>query len=78
MAIRFANNCGNCKYLVENAFCSQHNVMVSSKYTCDQFKMKAALKNERSCSDCSKYESELCAHPKKAAPGMLCNSWSPQ
>lgn len=77
MAIRFANNCSNCVNLVENAFCSKHEVLVSQKYTCDQFDMKAELKNERSCTNCNKHEASSCAHPSKAAPGMLCSSWAP-
>jgi hypothetical protein len=77
MAIRFANNCSNCVNLVENAFCSKHEVLVSQKYTCDQFDMKAELKNERSCVNCNKHETSSCAHPSKAAPGMLCSSWAP-
>lgn len=77
MAIRFANNCSNCKNLIENTFCSKHEVLVSQKYTCDQFDMRMELKNERSCSNCHKHETANCAHPTKAAPGMLCASWAP-
>ena len=77
MAIRFANNCSNCKNLIENTFCSKHEVLVSQKYTCDQFDMRMELKNERSCSNCHKHETSSCSHPTKAAPGMLCASWAP-
>jgi hypothetical protein len=77
MAIRFANNCSNCTNLVEKTFCSKHEVLVSQKYTCDLFNMKAELKNERSCSNCKKHETDSCAHPSKAAPGMMCASWAP-
>lgn len=77
MAIRFANNCSNCKNLIEGTFCSKHEVLVSQKYTCDLFDMRAELKNERSCSNCEKHGTSTCAHPTKAAPGMLCSSWAP-
>ena len=77
MAIRFANNCSNCKNLIEKTFCSKHEVLVSQKYTCDLFDMKAELKNERNCDNCKKQGTVTCAHPSKAAPGMLCASWAP-
>ncbi|WP_127846437.1 hypothetical protein [Psychroflexus aestuariivivens] len=78
MAIRHANNCSNCENLVENSFCSKHKVMVSARYTCDQFNMKVEFKNERNCTNCAKHDTSSCAHPQKAAPGMLCASWAPQ
>ncbi|EPR67648.1 hypothetical protein ADICYQ_3288 [Cyclobacterium qasimii M12-11B] len=40
--------------------------------------MKAALKDNRNCDSCLRYETDDCANPQKAAPGMLCSHWAPQ
>ncbi len=78
MAIKLAHNCSNCDQLKDGNFCLIHNVHVSDKYTCDSFEMKAALKDDRNCVTCSRYQDTDCANPTKAAPGMLCASWAPQ
>ena len=52
--------------------------MVSRIYTCDSFKMQEALKDNRNCVTCVRYEESGCANPEKAAPGMLCSHWAPQ
>lgn len=78
MAIRLAHNCVNCDNLGEGNVCDVHKVMVNTHYTCDSFEMKAALKNDRNCGSCVRYEESDCANPAKAAPGMLCGAWAPQ
>ena len=78
MAIRLANNCINCDNFVDGGVCAEHKVMVSAKHTCDSFEMKPSLKNDRNCITCSRYETESCAHPEHASPGMLCASWAPR
>jgi len=78
MAIRLGNGCKNCENLSENNTCKIHGVKVSSSYTCDSFEMKAALKDDRNCVTCLRYESKDCANPQKAAPAMLCSHWAPQ
>lgn len=78
MSIRLANNCINCENLVEGSVCKVHGVKVSHSYTCDTFEMKAALKDDRNCVTCVRYETSDCANPQKAAPDMLCSHWAPQ
>jgi len=77
MAIQYSHNCMNCKNLMENNYCSVHQVMVSGRYTCEKFNMKDEFLSDRNCTNCKKYETSDCAHPDKAAPGMLCRSWTP-
>ncbi|MDN3204130.1 hypothetical protein [Algoriphagus sediminis] len=77
MAIRLGNNCQNCENLNGDNTCKVHGVEVSSHYTCDQFEMKAELKDDRNCTTCLRYEREDCANPTHAAPGMMCASWAP-
>ncbi|MDO6439115.1 hypothetical protein Q4534_16965 [Cyclobacterium sp. 1_MG-2023] len=78
MSIRLASNCSNCENLSSNGVCKVHGVKVNDSYTCDTFQMKAALKDNRNCDSCLKYETSDCANPQKAAPGMLCSHWAPQ
>ena len=78
MSIRIGNSCINCENLAANEMCKVHGVKVATSYTCDSFDMKMALKNDPDCSTCSRYETETCANPKKAAPEMLCSHWAPQ
>lgn len=78
MAIKLAHNCVNCDQLRDGNYCKKHKVNVSAQYTCDSFKMKAALKDDRNCVTCIRFEKEDCANPTTAAPGMLCASWAPQ
>lgn len=78
MAIKLAHNCINCDQLKDDNYCNKHQVNVNSAYTCDSFEMKAALKDDRNCVTCKRYEESDCANPKTAAPGMLCASWAPQ
>ncbi|WP_373516507.1 hypothetical protein [Pricia sp.] len=78
MSIRLANNCINCDHIMEGSVCEVHGVKVSHSYTCDSFEMKAALKDDRNCVTCVRYETSDCANPQKAAPGMLCSHWAPQ
>lgn len=77
MSIRLANNCSNCDNMMEGGVCRVHGVKVSNSYTCDSFDMKAALKDDRNCVTCVRYETSDCANPQKAAPGMLCSHWAP-
>ncbi len=77
MAIRMGNNCVNCKNANDAMQCKIHEVKVSANYTCDQFDMKAEIQNERNCLTCLRFEGPTCAHPQKAAEGMLCSSWAP-
>ena len=51
---------------------------MNEKYTCNNFEMKKTMKNDLSCQNCVRLESTSCAHPKKAAPEMLCSHWAPQ
>lgn len=78
MSIRLGNSCENCSNLAAGKICEIHEVKVSSGYTCDSFNMKAALKDDPNCTTCSRYQGPTCAHPQKAAPGMLCSHWAPQ
>ncbi len=78
MSIRLANNCINCENIMEGSVCKIHGVKVSNSYTCDSFEMKAALKDDRNCVTCVRYETSDCVNPQKAAPGMLCSHWAPQ
>jgi len=78
MSIRIGNSCVNCENLGPQDVCEVHKVKVATSYTCDSFEMKAALKNDPNCVTCVRYETETCANPQKAAPGMLCSQWAPQ
>ncbi len=77
MSIRKASNCSNCENLQNNGFCSVHEVEVSNNYVCDNFEMKASLKNEDDCTNCARFKTSHCANPEKAAPGMMCKHWAP-
>lgn len=78
MSIRKANNCNNCDNFNEDGFCSVHDVEVSANYVCDNFEMKASLKNEDDCTNCARFNKSDCANPEKVAPGMMCKQWAPQ
>lgn len=78
MAIRLGNSCINCDFFINGEYCKQHETTVSSRHTCDSFEMKESLKDDPNCSTCSRFEGPTCAHPQKAAPGMLCSHWAPQ
>ncbi|MEM7380311.1 MAG: hypothetical protein AAF361_03835 [Bacteroidota bacterium] len=77
MSIRLGHTCENCEKN-SNGFCSVHHTSVTSAYTCDSFEMRASLKDSPNCVSCLKYESDNCANPQTAAPGMLCNHWAPR
>ena len=77
MSIRIGNSCLNCESFQLDHTCSVHHVKVSEKYTCNSFEMKSEVKNDPSCVSCVRLESSSCAHPKKAAPEMLCSQWAP-
>lgn len=77
MAIRLGDSCTNCENLLATQICKIHGVKVNANYTCDQFEMKASLKNDANCDNCVRYETPSCANPKKATPGMLCSHWAP-
>lgn len=77
MAIRLSSTCLNCANLKNDASCKVHEVKVSSNYTCDQFELRADLDYDRECSNCARHGQDDCAHPEKAAAGMLCTSWAP-
>lgn len=77
MSIRLGNSCRNCEKYKEG-FCLLHRTAVGAVYTCDSFEMRAALKDDPNCVNCSRYETPDCANPQKAAPGMLCNHWAPR
>ena len=77
MSIRIGNSCSNCENLQQNSVCKIHMVTVNPAYTCNSFNMKTAIKNDPSCISCVRLESSSCAHPKKAAPEMLCAQWAP-
>ena len=76
--IRLANSCNNCENILETGRCTVHGVKVSHSYTCDAFDMKASLQDDRNCLTCIRYETDNCANPQKAAPGMLCSHWAPK
>ena len=78
MAIRLANNCNNCENMRSDGMCTVHGVKVGPNYACDVFTMKASLRDERNCLTCVHHETDDCANPEKAAPGMLCSQWGPQ
>ena len=77
MSIRLGNSCTNCDNF-QNNFCTKHETAVNVQHTCDSFDMKAAIKNEKNCLNCARYESPTCANPQKAAPAMLYSHWAPQ
>jgi hypothetical protein len=77
MSIRLGNSCRNCEKNNEG-FCMLHKTAVGAAYTCDSFVMRAELKDDPNCSNCSRYQTSDCANPQKAAPGMLCNHWAPR
>ena len=74
MAIRLSTTCLNCSNLRNDSTCDIHEVKVSSNYTCDHFQMRSELDYDRQC---TRHGKDDCAHPEKAAPGMLCTSWAP-
>jgi len=78
MPIRLANNCAHCEALSASNHCQVHDIKVNKHYTCDRFSLKPRLNGARHCGNCARHHSESCAHPKKAAEGMLCASWAPQ
>ena len=77
MAIRLSSNCTNCAELAADTTCNVHQVKVSENYTCDSFTIKSDLEEDRQCTTCSRHNTSTCAHPDKAAEGMLCVSWAP-
>ncbi len=77
MAIRLSSNCSNCAELTPAAECNVHKVKVNANYTCDSFALKNDLAVDRQCTSCTRHNTDSCAHPDKAAPGMLCSSWAP-
>lgn len=78
MPIRLSHSCSHCQALSADHTCQVHEVKVSSEYTCDQFSLKPKLTSARHCKTCARYGQKSCAHPQKAAEGMLCSSWAPQ
>jgi len=78
MAIRLSSNCAHCAELSPQNLCNVHNVKVNADYTCDRFSMSGDLDANRQCTSCARYGGDTCAHPDKAADGMLCSSWAPQ
>lgn len=78
MPIRLASNCGHCAALSPANHCKVHDIKVNENYTCDRFSMVPNLNTARECSNCARFKTETCAHPSKAAEGMLCASWAPQ
>ena len=77
MRIRLGNSCSNCESLTTAQECKTHGVYVNEGHTCDSFKMKASLKNDANCNNCSRYEGPTCTNPQKAVADMLCSSWAP-
>jgi hypothetical protein len=78
MPIRLATNCGHCSALAPSNHCKVHDIKVNEQYTCDRFSMMPKFDAARHCSNCSRFKTDSCAHPNKAAEGMLCASWAPQ
>lgn len=78
MPIRISSSCTNCEALSAGSHCQVHDVQVNEHYTCDQFSLKAQLSAQRQCKNCARFKTQSCAHPNKAAEGMLCASWAPQ
>lgn len=78
MAIRLSHSCANCSALNPSMQCKVHDVKVTTHYTCDSFAKKMDFDKARECSSCARFEAASCAHPQKAAAGMLCSSWTPQ
>ena len=78
MPIRLASNCTHCESLETTNFCSFHNIKVNANYTCDRFSLVPKLDHERQCSNCARHQTDSCAHPEKAAEGMMCSSYAPQ
>ena len=77
MSIRLSNSCPNCDHFTNDGFCRHHKTEVSAKHTCDSFDMSAKIKDSEQCGNCTKYGSLNCAHPNKAALGMLCAAYAP-
>ena len=78
MPIRLSQSCTHCQALTSSSVCSVHEIKVNENYTCDQFSIRPQLATSRHCGSCARYKGESCAHPAKAAEGMLCASWAPQ
>lgn len=78
MAIRLATNCGHSAALSASNHCKVHDIRVNEHYTCDRFSMMPNLSASGDSSNCARYKGETCAHPGKAAEGMLCTGWAPQ
>lgn len=78
MPIRLASSCTHCEALSDKSHCLVHDIKVNENYVCDRFSLKAHLSTERHCGSCARYKGDSCAHPHKAAEGMLCASWAPQ
>jgi len=78
MSIRLASNCSHCESLSTENMCSVHKLKVNENYTCDRFSLIFKLDLDRDCNNCLRNNTDSCAHPQKAAEGMLCSSWAPQ
>jgi hypothetical protein len=78
MSIRLASNCAHCDSLSAANFCNVHEIKVNENYTCERFSLRPDIAAERHCGNCARHNSDTCAHPNKAAEGMLCSSWAPQ
>lgn len=78
MPIRLASSCTHCESLKEGNVCAVHDIKVNANYVCDRFSLMPNLDGARHCGNCSRHHTDACAHPKKAAEGMLCSSWAPQ
>lgn len=78
MPIRLASNCAHCESLNAGNMCGIHNIKVTENYTCDRFALVPKLEGSRQCGNCARHNTDSCAHPEKAAEGMMCSSWAPQ
>ena len=78
MPIRIASNCSHCESLQSSNICGIHKIKVNENYTCDRFSLTPSLNQERQCGNCARHQTDSCAHPEKAAEGMMCASWAPQ
>jgi hypothetical protein len=78
MAIRLANSCAHCEALSAQHQCKVHDIKVDENYVCDHFSFNPSLSTVRHCGSCARHKTDTCAHPQKAAQGMLCSSWAPQ
>lgn len=78
MDIKLAECCGNCEFLLNGQLCSKHQKIVSRNQVCGAYEFRAVLRRDSDCLQCRKFETDECAHPAKAGPGMLCTAWSPR